>query len=50
MKKSFLIGSLMLLCATLAQAQQKVYIQLNDTTIERYVWDVVDITFGEDNY
>lgn len=50
MKKSFCIGWLLLLCATLAQAQQKVYIQLNDTTIERYVWEVVDITFQNDNY
>jgi hypothetical protein len=50
MKKSFCIGLLMMLCATLAQAQQKVYIQLNDTTIERYVWDVVDITFQSDDY
>ena len=51
MKKSFCIGLLMMLCATLAQAQQKVYIKLTDgTTIERYVWDVVDITFQSDDY
>ena len=50
MKKSLLTCVLLLLCATMAQAQQKVYIQLNDTTIERYVWDVVDITFQKDEY
>lgn len=50
MKKRFLSWSLLLLCAFSAQAQQKVYIQLNDTTIERYVWEVVDITFGTADY
>ena len=50
MNKNLLLIFGLCLLPTLAQAQQKVYIQLNDTTIERYVWEVVDITFQNDNY
>lgn len=45
MKKTLLISVLLFLCAMVSQAQQKVIIHLNDTTITRFVWELADITF-----
>ena len=48
MKKSLLISVLLLLCAMVSQAQQKVIIKLTDgTTIERFVWELSEITFAD---
>lgn len=50
-KKGFLISLLLLFCAAFAQAQQKVYIKLSDgTVIEKYVWEVHNITFADAGY
>ncbi len=48
MKKRLLSTILLLLCITFGYAQQKVYIHLNDSTIELYVWQIDSITFAED--
>ena len=48
MKKLIISTLLLLLCITTGYAQQKVYIHLNDTTIELYVWQINSITFAED--
>ena len=48
MKKSLLISVLLLLCAMVSQAQQKVIIKLTDgTTIEKFVWELSEITFAD---
>jgi len=48
MKKSLLISILLLLCAMVSQAQQKVIIKLTDgTTIEKFVWELSEITFAD---
>ena len=48
MKKSLLISVLLMLCAMVSQAQQKVIIKLTDgTTIERFVWELSEITFAD---
>lgn len=47
MKKLIISTLLLLLCITTGYAQQKVYIHLNDSTIELYVWQIDSISFAE---
>lgn len=48
MKRAFLLTYSLLLCFLSSMAQHKVIISLTDgTTIEKEVWEVVSITFGE---